>query len=289
MIAIESLFATPASLPVVPKVVQELIESFGRDDVSIEEIAEQIEADPVLCAKTLRLANSAYFHVSRTISTVDDALRMLGFVMVRNLVTGCGVAGAFKGLVGLDLKAFWRHSLHTACAASWLAQAADENSDRAFTIGLLNGLGHLVMHAARPAGLAELDKEIEPLALGRAAAERARFGFHHGDVGAELARRWNFPDEISETLRRVPDPLSGTAVDAMAAIVHVAAWRARVAHFGWSSEEAEASFPLGVGKAARLQLRWLPALATLGGIHPSLADPMPPLEELSEGLEGMFG
>lgn len=286
--SIESLFATPAALPMVPKVVQQLIDSFGRDDVSIDEIALQLTADPVLCAKTLRLANSAYFHVSRTVSTVDDALRMLGFVMVRNLVTGCGVAGAFKGVPGIAMPAFWRYSLHTACAASWLAQQADRNTDQTFTVGLIHGLGHLVMHVAKPQGLAQLDKEIHPLAPERAQAETARFGYHHGDVSAELAKRWNFPAEIAEPLRQIPDPLGFEPLNTVAAIVHVAAWRARVAHFNWSNEQAEASCPAQVAAATGLPLRWLPELATLGGLHSALMDPMPSLAELSDGLEGMF-
>ncbi len=286
--SLESLFANPASLPTVPKVVQQLIDSFGRDDVSIAEIGDQLSADPVLCAKTLRLANSAYFHVSRTVSNVDDALRMLGFVMVRNLVTGCGVAGAFKGLKGMDLPAFWRHSLHTACAASWLAQVSDRNTDQTFTVGLLHGLGHLVMHAVRPAGLDELDREVHPLAPERRVAELNRFGYHHGQVSAELAKRWNFPLAITEPLRQIPNPLDFKPVNTVAAIVHVAAWRARVAHFHWSNEQAEASCPVDVCSAVSLPLRWLPEQATLGGLHNALIDPMPSLAELSEGLEGMF-
>ncbi|MBK7615802.1 MAG: HDOD domain-containing protein [Vitreoscilla sp.] len=286
--SIESLFTTPAALPMVPKVVQQLIDSFGRDDVSIDEIALQLTADPVLCAKTLRLANSAYFHVSRTVSTVDDALRMLGFVMVRNLVTGCGVAGAFKGVQGMDMPAFWRYSLHTACAASWLAQQADRNTDQTFTVGLIHGLGHLVMHMAKPQGLAQLDKEVHPLAPERVQAETARFGYHHGQVSAELARRWNFPPEIAEPLRQIPNPLGFAPVNTVAAIVHVAAWRARVAHFHWSNDKVEASCPVQVGAAASLPLRWLPEQATLGGLHNALVDPMPSLADLSDGLEGMF-
>jgi HD-like signal output (HDOD) protein len=198
------------------------------------------------------------------------------------------VAGAFKGVAGIDMPAFWRYSLHTACAANWLAQAADQNSDQSFTVGLIHGLGHLVMHVAKPDGLARLDKEVHPLAPERAQAERERFGYHHGEVSAELARRWNFPPEIAEPLRQVPTPLDFSPVSKVAAIVHVAAWRARVAHFHWSNELAESSCPVEVGHATDLPLRWLPEQATLGGLHSALMDPMPPLAELSDGLEGMF-
>ena len=71
---LKSLLDQPNKLPTIPKVTQQLIESFSSDDVSLNDIARQLSADPALSAKLLRLANSAYFHVSRTVGTVDDAL-----------------------------------------------------------------------------------------------------------------------------------------------------------------------------------------------------------------------
>ena len=87
-----------------------------------------------------------------------DAKRVTGIniVMIRNLVIGCGVTGAFKSVPGLDLSQFWRHSLHTAGASRWLAQTLDRNSDLAFTVGLVHGVGQLVMHAAAPAAMKRL-------------------------------------------------------------------------------------------------------------------------------------
>ncbi|TFI17950.1 HDOD domain-containing protein, partial [Herbaspirillum sp. 3C11] len=117
----EALFQQQAALPSIPKVVQEVIESFNNDNVSIEDIAKKLSADQVLSAKLLRLANSSYYHVSRSIGTVDDAVLMLGFMTVRTLVVSTGLTGSFKSMSGVDLKLFWRYSLHTAIVAKWLA------------------------------------------------------------------------------------------------------------------------------------------------------------------------
>lgn len=119
---LEALFQQQTALPSIPKVVQEVIESFNNESVSIEEIAKKLAADQVLSAKILRLANSSYYHVSRTIGTVDDAVLMLGFMTVRTLVVSTGMAGSFKKLPGVDLKLFWRYSLDTAIVAKWLAK-----------------------------------------------------------------------------------------------------------------------------------------------------------------------
>lgn len=286
--SIAALFDAPQALPTIPKVAQELIQSFSREDVPVAEIARQLSADPVLSAKTLRLANSAYFHVSRQVAGVDDAIRKLGFVMIRNLVVGCGVAGAFKSVPGLDLPQFWRHSLHTACAARWLAQAGGYNADLAFTVGLVHGVGQLVMHAAAPADMKRLDAECHPLASGRAAVEQTRLGYHHGAVGAELATRWKFPTEVSDALRAVPDPLHSGTASAMGSLVHIAAWRSRVTLFDFDAAQALASCPGAVGRTIGLPVTWLAAEATLGFENSADLPPMPPLAGLMCGLEEML-
>ena len=144
---LEALFKQPQALPAVPKIVHELIDSFNNEDISIDDIAKKIAADPVLSARLLRLANSAYYHVSRTVGSVDDALMMLGFVTVRTLVISSGLTSGFKTMPGLDLNKFWRYSMHTAAVSRWLAKTTGNNVDLAFTVGLMHGIGELVMHA----------------------------------------------------------------------------------------------------------------------------------------------
>jgi HD-like signal output (HDOD) protein len=283
-----ALFANPANLPTVPKVVQQLIQSFSRDDVSVDEIASMLAADPVLSAKTLRLANSAYFHVSRSIGTVDDALRMLGFVMVRNLVVGCGVTAAFKPMPGVDLPQFWRYSLHTAGSARWLARAAGQNTDLAFMGGLMHGLGQLLMHAVHPDRMRPLDAECHVLAAERPEIELSTIGYHFGEVSAELALRWKFPEEVTEPLRYCTSPLQADPPSPMAAVLHIAMWRARVEALKLSSEEAGRTLPRKVAESLDLPLVWLPDQATVGGDHPALEEPMPALSVLCEGLESML-
>jgi len=287
-VTLAQLFDSPQALPAVPRVVQQLINSFSREDVAIDEIASGLAADPVLSAKTLRLANSAYFHVSRRIGTVDDALRMLGFVMVRNLVVGCGMVGAFKPMAGFDLPQFWRHSLHTACVARWLAPAAGQNTDLAFTLGLVHGLGQLLMHAVQPAVMKPIDARCHPLDGARAAAEFAALGYHYGDASAELALRWKFPAEFAVPLQAHTDPAQARPASPMAALLHVAAWRARVEALRLDEGAIADSLPAKAARSIDLHLAWDAEAATLSVEHADLPAPMPALAELSAGMEAMF-
>ncbi|HEY4071779.1 MAG TPA: HDOD domain-containing protein [Herbaspirillum sp.] len=291
---LKSLIDQPGKLPTIPKVVQKLIESFSSEDVSVEEIAKQLASDPALSAKLLRLANSAYFHVSRTVGTVDDALRMLGFVMVRNLVLGNGMVAAFPRVPGIDLPQFWRYNLYAACVARWLAATAGEgeNGDMVFTLGMMHGIGQLQMHVGMPEAMAPLDKQMNVLDAGRAELEKAALGFHYGEVSAELAKLWNFPPFLIDALREVPQPLSSTPTQdpfsESAAWVHLGAWRARVEVLNMDDAAIVASYPAAVGKRLRVNPAWVPTVALAGGKSASEADAMPPLKILTEGLDAML-
>lgn len=281
------LFDHAHALPTIPKVVHQLIQSFNHEEVSIDEIASQITADPVISAKLLRLANSAYFHVTHKVSTVDDALRMLGFVMVRNLVVGSGLAGGFKATPSLNLNQFWSYCLGTAVTARWLGRLAGENTDLCFTVGLTHAIGELVMHAAMPEQMLFMDRTCSPIDPRRAEMETQSFGYHYADVGAELARRWHFPDEITEAIRHVPSPLEDESGGKVAAIVHLAAWRARVSEYRLGSEELVASYPGDVGQRLGIAPTWLPELAAEHA-HLKPKAVMPPLEELLGGLQDLL-
>ncbi len=269
---IDALFQNPHALPTAPKVVEELITSFDKASVSTEEIAKKLATDPVLSAKLLRLANSAYYHVSRSIGTVDDAVLMLGFVTVRTLVISSGLVSGFKTVPGLDLKQFWRYNLNAAVAAKWIAKQVGENTDLAFTIGMMHSIGQLVIHSGMPEQALELDKIAAPLDARRLDAEQVSFGYTFADVGAELAVRWKFPEAFSHTIGGFPDPLGKTPLNRMSAVIHLAAWRARVAENKLSPDEIAASYPTAVADA-------------LGLAPNALIDKMPALAELSAGLE----
>lgn len=281
---LKSLIDQPNKLPTIPKVVQQLIASFNSEDISSTEIAHLIAGDAALSAKLLRLANSAYFHVSRTVGTVDDALRMLGFVMVRNLVLGNGMVAAFRNTKGMNLQQFWRYNLYTACAARWLAQQGDDNGDAVFTLGMMHGIGQLQMHTVAPDEMAALDRQRNVLDADRAGLEKETFGFHYADVSAELTKIWNFPEVLSTALRSIPAPLDQTPFNKAAAWVHLGAWRARVEVLGLNDEDIAASYPAAIARRLGVNAGWMPSLPQGKNDEPA----MPPLKELTAGLDAML-
>ena len=285
---LRELLAQPQHLPTIPALVQSLIDSFSREDVSLGEIGRLIATDPGLCAKLLRLANSAYFRSAHGIGSVDDALQLLGVKMARNLVIGIGLTAAFKKAPGMDIRQFWRYSLSTACVARWLAVPASQNGELGFMVGLLHGIGQFAMRAGMPQDMMRMDRNAHPLEARRALGERAEFGFDHAEVGAELARRWHFPESIAHGVGSVPRPLEGQPQSRVAALVHLGAWRARAEAFGDTPEKMRASYPQAVARSLDIGKSWMPALAA-DGESVSRKDAMPEVAELTAGLDEMIG
>lgn len=281
---IRELLAQPQHLPTIPTLVQSLIDSFADDDVSITKIARLISTDPGMSAKLLRLANSAYFRVARSIGTVDDALKLLGSTMVRNLVIGSGFAGAFKVAAGLDIREFWRYSLGTACAARWLAGRARHNPETAFMVGLLHGIGQFAMRAGLTQAMEKIDLLVHPLDERRAMAERNELGFDHAQVGGALARLWHFPEGIAMGICGVPQP-----DEPLAALVHLAAWRSRTAIFQIVPAQVAASYPCVAADLVGLDSRWVRELAPDEEWERDSSVTMPPVAELTAGLDEMLG
>jgi HD-like signal output (HDOD) protein len=285
---LRELLAQPQHLPTIPALVQSLIASLAEEDVSLAAIARQISADPVLSAKLLRLANSAYFRTARPIGSVDDALKLLGAKMVRNLVIGSGLTAACKVAPGLDIQQFWRYSLGTACAARWLAGEARQNGELAFMVGLMHGIGQFAMRAGMPREMSRLDAETHPLDARRAMLEQQALGFDHAEAGAELARQWRFPEPIAHGIGSVPAPLDAKPKSPTAGLVHLAAWRARGAALGDGAKKLVASYPEPVAASLGIAKGWMPMLAAKGEESGPSMRPMPELSELTAGLDAML-
>lgn len=270
---LDQLLHNPKALPTAPKVLEDLISSFENPDVPVDQITRTLSADPVLSAKLLRLANSAYYHVPRSIGTVDEAVRMLGFVTVRTLVISSGLVNGFRTAPGLDLYRFWRYSLRTAVAARWIAKKTGENSELAFTIGLMHAIGQVIIHAGMPEQAVQLDDAVGCYEPGRLEHETEQLGFSFSDAGAGLAQRWKFPDVFTRTIQNFPAPLRGGEPDRLACVVHLAAWRARLDETG--ETPSPAAMPV--------------AVAAVFGLEPGLLlEEMPALGELSAGLEELI-
>lgn len=200
MSAAERFLANVHDLPPVPRVALRVLNCLEDDTRNVAELARIVSADTALSARLIRVSNSAYYGFPRRLSTVREAVMVLGFRQLRQIVLGASLIEAWRdapACPGFDLRTFWNHSLVVALGCETAARVQGvERPEEAFTAGILHDVGVLAMLAGDPVRLS--------WALARAAAgsplgdaERAAFGFDHAELGAELADASNFPPALA--------------------------------------------------------------------------------------------
>lgn len=249
---IDELLASNGHLPSIPKVIALLLNELDQDEPNLRKVTQMINTDPVLTTRLLRLANSAQFQLANKISSVSEALALLGLTQVHSLATAAAVAGAFKGIQGMDMNAFWRYSLNVAKLSRSLAGQARQNQAAAFTAGLIHATGELVMRSAMPGMMMAMDDATPPLGLKRASAERNLLGYSYAQVGAGFAREWQFPMPIVDALEHQHAPFDNDVCEPLAGVLHVAAWRCRAHEDRFDEQRLIDHFPDRVALALPL-------------------------------------
>ncbi len=211
------------SLPDAALRINQLID---RPSTRPEDLAEVILCDPALSARLLRLVNSAYYSRPRPIDTVSQAIQLIGFDALRNLVIATHAVDMFKGLPPdkINMERFWFHGVACGIAARELAlHKYIPDGERLFIAGLLHALGKLMFFSQQATVYLQVLKLIERDGIDVVIAEERVFGFNYADLGAELLRSWRFPDSIWQTVAYHLNPAQAKTYRLETEILHGAA------------------------------------------------------------------
>lgn len=210
-------------LPVMPLVVQEVMSSFRNPNVGSAVMAHKIAHDQGLSARVLRVANSSFYGLTREVGSIQDAVTVLGFDTIRSLVVSAGFTRAFPATAdGLfDRHAYWMQSIRVATYTEALAQCLGGERQISFTAGLFHDVGQLVLSVCIPEKFAEILAQQKTSGMSLIEVERAELGFDHAEIGAEMAKRWNFPHEIEHAINHWRTP-EREPFESVVGLVHVA-------------------------------------------------------------------
>jgi putative nucleotidyltransferase with HDIG domain len=211
-----------ANIPPFPKAARRVLMMLRDPGVELTRVAEVVSLDQALAGRVLRLANSAYFGLPRRINGVTEALVLLGFVNVRNVLISASVGHIlFDGAksYGLEPGALWEHSVGAAHTAQILTRKVDiRKYDVAFSAGLLHDIAKIVIdRSLKGDAKAELLSAINT--VGEIEAETEMLGASHADVGSRICQRWNLPVEIVEAVGFHHDPGAYTGNNRLPSIV----------------------------------------------------------------------
>lgn len=215
------LIANAEQIPNIPKIVQELIESFNKDDADGDAISEKISKDQALTARVLRMANSAHYGGHRSVGSMSEAVVLLGFNSLRTLVLASGLAGSIKPPISINIKYFWHKSFMIGSFCKWLAEPTQFDEEVAFTCGMLHDIGGLLTHILDSEQAVAVDNLIEQ-GHPRVETEQDYLGFSYFEAGAELAKRWKFPLSIVNAIYYQETPSTDDGYQHYAGLIKIA-------------------------------------------------------------------
>ncbi|MBU0945929.1 MAG: GGDEF domain-containing protein [Proteobacteria bacterium] len=198
-------------LPTLPTVASEIITLTAREDTTLVDIGNLVSKDTALSAKILKVSNSAFYSFPQQISSINQAVSILGINAVRSLVLSFSFltmkAGKKKG--HFNFENFWKHSLARAVASKLiLERVKGANTEEIFVCGLLQNLGELILARTFAEEYEEVLKKINAGQYDALNAEEEVFGTIHSIIGYEVGKNWGFPEVLLLPIRYHHDPAS---------------------------------------------------------------------------------
>ena len=222
---IKEIMAQVKAFPGMPDTSAKLLEMLKDPDASASQIEDVLRYDPGLTANILKLTNSAYFGIPSKVRSVKQAVVVLGWKRLLQLVmTMCMSTVMKKPVPGYDLPhgALWRHSVAVSVAAELVVKALKiPDADEVFTAALLHDVGKLVMGEFVQNDL----QQIEGMVAKGIAFEVAEFivlGTDHAHIGARILEKWAFPEDLTNAVGWHHDPEKCENDCTLSDIVHVA-------------------------------------------------------------------
>ena len=258
--SIDDILKNVERLPAMPRIVTEIIRSIDDDNIAIDSVVHQISSDIGLSSSILKMANTHRFSMHGGIASVHDAVMLIGFKHIRDMVCMAGLMDNFphNKAASFDYANFWRRSIAVGVCARVLAKQVLNkqfglNPDVAFISGMLHDIGQLALTIAAP-------NEFHLAMDYRAShdcplfeAEQAVFGLDHAQAGAHLARKWEFPQIICDAIEKYHTP-DAVPTSPMADLIHVSEVLCHALEMGTSGEKVP---PLSDYAMFRLNLNFL--------------------------------
>ncbi|WP_339731987.1 response regulator [uncultured Gimesia sp.] len=211
-------------LPSLPDLYQKICDIARSENAGIKDAIDVIQQDAAMSAKVLQLVNSSYFGIAREISSISQAISLLGMETLKSLVLSIGIFDDHPpvNLADFSLKKLMNHSVACGTLAKKIAYSETGDSDlaeHAFTAGLLHDLGKLLLATELPKLVIKTIKVTKTDMITFSEAELLSEGFSHADVSGYLIGLWKLPMPVVEAVTFHHSPqmlLSETLTPALA-------------------------------------------------------------------------
>jgi putative nucleotidyltransferase with HDIG domain len=211
MSRVDEILAIADHVPPFPKAARQVMQMVEDENVTAAELSEVIQYDANITANLLKTCNAAYFGLTRKVSSIDDALVILGHDTLKDIIVTSSSVLFFDGNAGdgyqLEEGDLWRHGVAVAIMSKSLCHFfKGVNGSAAFTAGLLHDIGKRFISSF----VADDFKKIMALAHGDNCsftdAELHVLGVNHAELGGMILKKWEFDDDMTAAVERHHDP-----------------------------------------------------------------------------------
>ena len=218
------------NLPTLPVIVHQIQKLIENPNSNMSQIALIITRDQSIAARIVRLVNSAFYGLGNKISSIQQAIKLLGLNTVKNLVIGVSVVKTFEGVGNaslFDREKFWLHSFGCATGARLIARKLNRDEpDDYFMAGLLHDIGILVLDQFFHDEFITVVQQTVRTKIEFVKVEQYVLGATHCEIGKLMASKWRLPDFLATAIHHHHKPILSDLESEndrfIAAVVHIA-------------------------------------------------------------------
>lgn len=195
--AVQLIDEVVGTLPVFPAIALQAMQIASDPMSAGQKLEETVNSDAVLAGEILRAANSPAYSASSPITTIRQAVLLIGFGEACRVIAASLFRPMFQAAA---LRPLWNHSLEVARLTESCARLSGTGDpEEAFLAGLMHDVGRLAMLKTPPEINTRI-KAITDLGCEPLFAETMVFGFDHCAAGAQVLRAWDIPQTIIEAV-----------------------------------------------------------------------------------------
>jgi len=241
MTLIEKINNRIKNLPTLPTVFYAISNALADPRVTNKEIAKIISDDQASSFKVLKIANSAFYGFRSRVDTISQAIMILGFNEIRNIVLALSIINLFskeKESMNFNPVGFWEHSIAVGIITRVIGnEAGPINLESYFISGILHDIGKLFLYLYAGKEYAAVFRTIEEKNCLLQEAEKEILGFDHCMIGASVAEKWGLSPNIIYAIKYHETGPVLEKHNRLVATVHIADIFARMLELGNAGDE----------------------------------------------------
>ncbi len=232
---LDALFAG-IRVPALPGTAAQFLQLADNPENGPAEFAQLLEADQRLARLVLRFVNSPYFSLAREITSVRQAVTLVGIRTINHFVLTHAVRKVVPAIecARFDHKQFWQDALRRALFAQALGKQLEvENAELLFAGALLQDVAVPFLTAFVGDRYTVLFEHRQDGVVRLSDLEQEVFGWNHAMAGSRIARRWSLPIELLRLVEGHTSTADGPDDDPNRMVVALSAWLPAVIDQAW--------------------------------------------------------